>query len=677
MKKESKIVTKIIASVFMLLAGSAVNVIWTNLLYATFTKRNVVEVFSDTGQLMNNIFGDERIRQLFWIFELCIVILAACYLFLSKNFYESDVFHVTDQIAIPVPRGQGQHGTAWFATKQQMQKNYTYLTLSGMSPQVQKLTANGKQRYKLVDDWQGVQETTNIAVKNKNAEKAELILQTEKVSDNIFDEGGIALSLDKSAAGERIACITGDVHTLTIGGTGCGKTRCLVLQSICVLALAGEGIVVNDPKGEIYHYTHSFLESLGYNVRVVDFQSPKKSDRYNPLQLIIVAVNDGRTDDAQTFAWDLVTFLVEKNDHSEPIWTNGEMSVVAAAILCVVYDNKDHPEYQNLTNVYHFIANMCKSEGKNGMPLDTYMKILPPNHPAKALIAIAKMAPDKMGGSFYTSALTTLRLFITNDMYSITRCSDFSLDDFGKEEKQALFFILPDQKTTYYPIVTLLVSQQYEQLVSYAKKHGNRLPHRVNYILDEFGNFTAIADFNAKLTVSRGYGIRWNLFLQDFNQLVDKYGRELSGIIKGNCRYWIYLQSNDLDTNEEISKRLGVYTTSSYSLGNSTQKYSSGSTSANVQLSQRNLMNADEIGQIKRPYQLVISDTPPAMMISPDISQWDFNTMLGLGNQKHNAKLIEFDEQQRISRSGKSTVQSIWDPLQRLEKLVKGGDSNE
>lgn len=439
------------------------------------------------------------------------------------------------------------------------------------------------------------------------------------------------------------------------------------MQSICALALAGEGIVVNDPKGEIYHYTHLLLQSLGYEIKVVDFQSPRKSDHYNPLQIIIDAVNDDRIDDAQTFAWDLVTFIVEKNDHSEPIWTNGEMAVVAAAILCVVFDNKDNPQYQNLTNVYHFIANMCKTENKV-MPIDAYMKKLPESHPAKALIAIAKIAPDRMGGSFYTSALTTLRLFITNDVYRVTCQSEFSLDDFGKKPKRALFFILPDQKTTYYPIVTLLVSQQYEQLVTYAKRHGNRLPYRVNFILDEFGNFTAITDFNAKLTVSRGYGIRWNLFLQDFNQLVEKYGKEVSGITKGNCRYWIYLQSNDVETNEEVSKRLGTYTTSTYSLGGTTQKYAAPSSSTNIQLSQRNLLNVDEIGQIQRPYQLVISDAPPSVMYSPDISKWLFNRMLGLGNEEHNSQLIELDENSRPDRGEKRTVQQIWKPWEELSQ---------
>lgn len=290
---------------------------------------------------------------------------------------------------------------------------------------------------------------------------------------------------------------------------------------------------------------------------IVDFNSPQKSTHYNPLQVIIDDVNKGNLDAAQRSMWDFVTFLVEKNDHTEPIWTNGECAVIAAAVMCVVYDNKDHPEYQNLTNVYNFIANMCKTVNKV-MPIDAYMNKLPDSHPAKSLMAIAKIAPDKMGGSFFTSALTTLRLYITNDMYNITKESEFSLEDMGAKPKQALFYLLPDQKTTYYPIVSLLVAQQYEQLVTYAKTRGNRLPNRVNFILDEFGNFTAIPDIQSKMTVGGGYGIRWNLFIQDFNQLIDKYGQEVAKIIQSNCHFWIYLHSQDNSTNKEISDRLAI-----------------------------------------------------------------------------------------------------------------------
>ena len=641
-----KISYRIPVCIFIFVVGSITALLFASVLNDVLTTGSISTDLTDFSTTISGVFGREKPRKLYLLLEALVVLLCVVYFVCAERTYQTDTYKVTDNIFVPVPSGQGQHGTAWFMSNKEKHSTYHFIEISQSNAVIKALMEQGRKRFEAVEN--GVPFSPEI-------------IDTSGLSI----DGGIAVSYERSKFRESVACITDDVHILIIGATRSGKTRCLVIQSICALALAAEGMVVNDPKGELYHYTHSFLESMGYTVQVVDFNNPKKSCRYNPLQMIIDAVNENRIDDAQTYAWDFVTFLVEKNEHSEPIWSNGEMSVIAAAVMCVVYDNRDRPEYQNLTNVYNFIANMCKTVNKV-LPIDAYMDKLPDSHPAKKLMAIAKLAPDKMGGSFYTAALTTLRLFITNDIYSMTRESEFSLADVGTKLKQALFFILPDQKTTYYPIVTLLVSQQYELLVTYAKKCGNRLPHRVNYILDEFGNFAAIDKFQTKMTVAGGYGVRWNLFIQDFNQLIDVYGQEVAKIIQGNCHYWIYLHSQDNSTNEEISKNMGKYTTTTYSLGGSTQKYSAPSSSTNIQLSERSLLNPDEVAKIQRPYQLVISTNAPAIMYSPDISQWAFNAMLGMGDKAHNTRLIELDENARPERGGKSTEQLLWKPWEEI-----------
>lgn len=641
-----KILYRIPVCIFIFVVGSITALLFASVLNDVLTTGRISTDLTDFSTIISGVFGGEKPRKLYLLLEALVVLLCVVYFVCAERTYQTDTYKVTDNISVPVPSGQGQHGTAWFMSNKEKHSMYHFVEISQSNAVIKSLMEQGRKRFEAVEN--GVPFSPEI-------------IDTSGLSI----DGGIAVSYERSKFRESVACITDDVHILIIGATRSGKTRCLVIQSICALALAAEGMVVNDPKGELYHYTHSFLESMGYMVQVVDFNNPKKSCRYNPLQMIIDAVNENRIDDAQTYTWDFVTFLVEKNDHSEPIWSNGEMSVIAAAVMCVVYDNRDRPEYQNLTNVYNFIANMCKPVNKV-LPIDAYMDKLPDSHPAKKLMAIAKLAPDKMGGSFYTAALTTLRLFITNDIYNMTKESEFSLSDVGAKLKQALFFILPDQKTTYYPIVTLLVSQQYEQLVTYAKKCGNRLPHRVNYILDEFGNFAAISDFQTKMTVAGGYGVRWNLFIQDFNQLIDVYGQEVAKIIQGNCHYWIYLHSQDNSTNEEISKSMGKYTTSTYSLGGSTQKYAAPSSSTNIQLSERSLLNPDEVAKIQRPYQLVISTNAPAIMYSPDISQWAFNAMLGMGDKAHNTRLIELDENARPERGGKSTEQLLWKPWEEI-----------
>jgi type IV secretion system protein VirD4 len=472
-------------------------------------------------------------------------------------------------------------------------------------------------------------------------------------------KGGIVIGMKRMLGGkELIFYVSDDVHVLCIGATRSGKSRVLVIQSICLLALAGESMIISDLKGELNQYTSEFLKRLGYNVVVLDFKNPLKSDRYNLLQPVIDAVDEDNIPKATECVWDLVSILVGEA-RGEKIWTNGEASTIACAIMSVVYDNREgeRRKYQTLTNVYFFIAEMCKTIGKK-MPLVEYMKELPDNHPAKPLVAISEIAPERTRGSFYTSALTTLKLFTSSYLNAMTCGSDYNPKDLGRE-KTALFFVLPDDRTTYYSIASVLVLQHYIQLVNESDGRGGRLKKRVNFILDEYGNFAPIPSFDTLLTVGGGRGMRFNLFLQDFAQIEKKYDKEVAQTIKGNCQVWDYLQSDNQETLKEISDKLGRYTVSTYSLSSQTAKYQSSSSSASVNLTGRELLMTDEIKRITRPYSLVTSRENPAIMYSPDLSKWHFNIMLGLGNPDHNTKARNYRDLQRPERITKKEAENI------------------
>ena len=476
----------------------------------------------------------------------------------------------------------------------------------------------------------------------------------------IIKEGGIVIGYKKKGKNEIVYYISDDVHTLIIGATRSGKSRCLVLQTIGTLGLAGESMFISDPKGELYNYTNLYLKRLGYEVICLDFKNPLRSDRYNYLQPIIDAIDENDIPKAVDATWDITSQLVGEAK-GEKIWTNGEASIIAASIIAVVYDNRNgnRRKYQNMTNAYYFIAEMCKTIGKT-MPIVEYMKSLPESHPAKGLIAISEIAPERTRGSFFTAALTTLRLFTNPLINSMSCTSDYNPQDTGNR-KRAIFVILPDEKSTYYSLAALLVSQHYAELVKSADKIGGRLNNRVNFILDEFGNFVAIPDFPKKLTVGGGRGIRFDLFLQSTSQLDEVYGKEISEIIKGNCENWIYLQADDLKTLEEITKKLDKYTISSYSLSSNHQRYNNPSSSSSMNLVGRELLTVSELQSIDRPYLLLTSRNNPVIMISPDISKWYFNRMFGLGNKKHNTKLRKFREESRPIRTvGTMELWGIW-----------------
>jgi len=467
--------------------------------------------------------------------------------------------------------------------------------------------------------------------------------------EGLSKKGGIVVGHELlSKNKERLYAVDGDIHSLILGATGSGKTRSLLLQSIGFTALAGESIILSDPKGEIYDCVAPYLKNLGYKICCLNFKNPTKSQSYNFLQLVIDAVNEDDIPKAQSLVQDIVSSLVPDNPRSEPIWQNGERSILAGAIMAVVFDNrtKDKSYLQNMTNVYHFIGVMCKAGDKGIMPLDRYVEAKGENHPAVQLFKVALLAPSKTRGSFFTSALSTLRLFTSPYIYNMSHKSDFALEDVGNT-KHAIFIILPDGKATYNSLASLFVFQQYHALLENADSIGGRLKVRTNFMLEEFGNFTKIPAFDQMITVARGRGIKFSMIIQSFEQLDKVYGKEEAKIVKDNCDCLIYLRSASPETNAEISKRLGKYTTSSYNRSNSTTSKHSVNSNAGMSLISRELLTPDEVGKIERPYILVmLGDDNPAIMTMPDLSKWFFNDMFGMGDKEFNTQMRMYRERQ-------------------------------
>ncbi|MCY6356209.1 type IV secretory system conjugative DNA transfer family protein [Clostridium sp. ZS2-4] len=602
-------------------------------------------------------------------------VLFAIFFYAANNKpYQSELKQITPKISTPVSAGQKQFGSAEWLTEKEKDSAFESFILNSNDSTVKTLIKRGyddlqdimkgseckNEREEGQQKQEEIQEKSVLEKQEGNAENTnETTKSICECSKALLPQGGVVLGCRKDGGKEKIFYIDEDVHSLCIGATRSGKTRTVVLQSIGTMALAGESMILSDPKGELYQYTYPFLERLGYEVIAIDFKNPLKSDRYNFLEPVIEAIDNNDIAKAIDATWDLTSQLVGE-PKGERIWTDGEASIIASAIMSVVYDNKEgkNRKYQNMTNVYYFISEMCKAVG-NSMPIVEYVKKLSPTHPAKALLAISEVAPSKTRGSFYTAALTTLRLFTNPLINSMTNVSDYNPKKTGNK-KRVIFIILPDEKTTYYSLASLFITQHYIELVKSADERGGRLKNRVNFLLDEFGNFAQIPDFSNKLTVGGGRGIRFNLFLQSFAQLDDKYGKEVAKTIKGNCENWIYLQADDLETLDEISKKLGNYTVATYSLSASHGKYSTPSSSHSINLTHRALLTVDEIRLISRPHSLITSRNNPAIMYSPDLSQWQFNKIFGMGDKEHNRKVREVRENRRKVRSASMENMDLW-----------------
>ncbi|AZJ24347.1 ATPase (plasmid) [Bacillus wiedmannii bv. thuringiensis] len=121
----------------------------------------------------------------------------------------------------------------------------------------------------------------------------------------------------------------------------------------------------------------------------------------------------------------------------------------------------------------------------------------------------------------------------------------------------AIFMITPDYDSSNHVIASIFVRQLYFILAKGASlARGGKCHREVVFCLDEFGNMPSIEGMANIITVCLGRNIRFNLIIQAYSQLKNKYDKD-ADTIDGNCGNTIYILTNDQETAEKVSKKLG------------------------------------------------------------------------------------------------------------------------
>lgn len=519
-------------------------------------------------------------------------------------------------IEIPAPAGNGECGTDWFMTEEKKRETFEVCHYS-----------------------------------------------PKKGFENLKKDAGIVIDYKKSGERETIKYLTKEVHTIIFGTTGIGKSRRLLLTSVWLDICAGVNVCLTDIKGDIYAYTTEFAKRNGYKQIVYDLRDPEKGMHYNYMEEIVQLLEKGDISEATDRTWDMVSTLVGEAK-GEKLWTNGEAATIAAIILLVAQDAPK--DCRNLTNVYYFLQHMCKPDEEGDMPISRYLEKLPESHPARGAFAAAEMAHVRTRSSFFTSAIATLRLFTGYSIAEMSSCSDYNFDYFD-EQKTIVYIILPDEKQTRYELCTLYIDQLYVKLLQIAKEKGGSLDRKFIFKWDEFGNCPTVALMGGKMSAARSRNIFFELYIQDYQQLENKYKGEYKNI-KSNAALKIYLRSGDNDSLEDLSKGCGTYTIEK---GNASTSASEGkgtniSFSSGSALESRRLLFPTEIKRIQPPDALVLLDGEPAAIVNlPDISEWHANCELGLGDKEFNKNLQREVHRNRQFRQPESP--KLWDVWREYE----------
>ena len=357
-----------------------------------------------------------------------------------------------------------------------------------------------------------------------------------------------------------VAVDSSDNHTLVYGASGSKKTRCVIMPTIRMLGFAGESMIINDPKGELYRTMARFLEDQNYNIVTLNFRDASVGDCWNFLEIPYHFYKEGNIDKACEFIEDVAKTITLDTETTEPFWSNSAASCLYGLILCLFRYCKEYNKLDESVNIGNLLTLRQKmfasKRSYSSTPNPIWEWAKEDELIAASMTGTMETASDTQRGILSTLDQALKTFVISPSLVEMLSHTTFSFDRIT-QEKTAVFLLTPDEKTTYHRLVALYISQSYQQFVSLADQSGGKLPGRLNYVLDEFSSIPTIGcDFPQYLAAGRSRNLRFILCLQSKNQLVHAY-KENAQTITANCTNWIYLFSRELELLKDISALCG------------------------------------------------------------------------------------------------------------------------
>ena len=461
--------------------------------------------------------------------------------------------------------GQGQHGTARWATKKEIKRTYMQIDFQP-------------------NEWRNNPESRPT-------------------------EQGIVVGCRNSRKGTTALVDTGDVHALMIGAAGVGKTAYWLYPCIEYACATGMSFLSTDTKGDIVRNYGTIAEKYyGYKISVIDLRNPTRSHGNNLLHLVNKYMDLYKANSkqlvykarAEKYAKIISKTIILSGMDSASFGQNAYFydaaeGLLTATILLVA--EFCEPEERHIISVFKIIQELLAPTGKKGKnQFQLLMDYLPDDHKAKWFAGAALNTAEQAMSSVMSTALSRLNAFLDSELEQLL-CFDTEIDaEKFCNEKCAIFIVMPEENPNTFFMVSLIIQQLYREILSVADENGGVLKNRCVFFCDEFGTLPKIDSAEMMFSASRSRRLQIVPIIQSFAQLEKNYGKEGADVIIDNTQLTIFGGFAPNSTSAEVlSKALGSRTVMSGSVSRSKNDQSQ-----SLQMIERLLMTPDELKSLPK-----------------------------------------------------------------------------
>lgn len=397
-------------------------------------------------------------------------------------------------------------------------------------------------------------------------------------------------------------------HVGIIAATRQGKTTSGVIPMVISNARKKVkcNMILSDPKGEVYQHTAATLAMEGYKVMMLNLRDYRHSECWNPLTPLfrkfkramsladmvkIVTVNGNKCykflektytnkvelDKAilleQSATLDEVyndidlfcVMMVSIEDKKEPMWERGAREIFKGFLHAMLEDSllKENPITEETFSFNTIFTIFASFSGENRSFDCGYFSDRPKN--SKSYITVKEyilIEAERTRSGYTTTFAQKMSEYMNIAIRRITSCNSFEVSDLGRDDQPiALFLCYRDELKAHFQLISLFVQDAYKAFIDIANENvDHKLATPFYFILDEFGNFPQLYNFENFISACAGRNIWFVLVLQSYAQLNAVYGYDTSKIILDNLNVKIFFGSNNWTTISEFSEGCGLLT---------------------------------------------------------------------------------------------------------------------
>ncbi|NJC42046.1 type IV secretion system protein VirD4 [Brevundimonas alba] len=391
----------------------------------------------------------------------------------------------------------------------------------------------------------------------------------------------------------------GPEHVMLYAPTRTGKGVGVVIPNLLAWP---DSVVVLDIKRENFLATAGYRAEAGQTVHLFDpLARDGRTARFNPLGHVDRADPIAVLDELQRMA----VMLFPVHERADPFWAEASRTGFIG-VGGYVAATAERPFtlgeiFRQLTagDARARLPRIVAAREQEGRPLPG---------PVVAALTDFTSSSENTFASVRQSITTRMGLWLNPRVDAATAASDFDLRDLRGGRLSLYLGATPDNMLRIQPLYALLF-QQLVDLNSRALPGPADRPALI--VLDEFARLGPAPVLAHAFAWVAGYGLRLLAVLQSPAQLRAIYGPDVAEEVMTNCGVEIVFAPKELKIAQELSDRLGAYTTDGRSRSRPTG-LSPGRRSTTVSDQRRALMLPQELMQLPQPALIVLkAGLPP------------------------------------------------------------------